>query len=823
MKYTKQAIETLKKAEAFSREFGHGYIGTEHLLLALLHIKDSYAADVLGKVEITAEKMLQLFEKMDMGDIDTSMSVKVEWTPKAKNAFEYAESLAKKMEIEKVGTQHLLLAILADMESIAVRFISILGVSPGDFQQKIMQELGLQQGKNERYEYREPHDMEHHEGEMFGRDQGAILSRFSRDFTAMAYRNEFDPIIGRENEIQRIMQILCRRTKNNPCLMGEPGVGKTAIIEGLAQRIAEGKVPAVLKDKRILSLDMAAMIAGSKYRGEFEERLKRCMEEVREAGNIILFMDELHTLIGAGSAEGSMDASNILKPALSRGEMYMIGATTVGEYRKHIEKDGALARRFQPIMVEEPTEDETIDILSGLQHKYEMHHQVRILSETIEAAAKLSKRYISDRFLPDKAIDVLDEACSRVRMQQYHEPDDTVKFNELLEKILTEKEKAILQGDLKRAAELKKDETRIALKQNDLKKENNVEPSQLVTAADIEAVVAEWTGIPVQKIAQSEGESLKLLDSKLHERVVGQQEAVSAVVKAVRRGRIGMKDPKRPIGSFLFLGPTGVGKTELSKALAEALFGQEEALVRVDMSEYMEKHSVSKLIGSPPGYVGFEEGGQLSERIRRKPYSVILFDEIEKAHPDVFNILLQVLDDGHITDSQGRKVDFKNTVIIMTSNAGARNISTPKQLGFSIGDQKEQEYKAIQKGVMEEVKRLFRPEFLNRIDETIVFHPMTKEEIRAIVDILFRQIQKRVKENLNIVLELTKEAADLLAECGYNPIYGARPLRRELQSKVEDQLADRILEGQVQIGDSLKIICKDGRIDFMKEESHGKN
>ncbi len=819
MKYTKQAREAIKKAEAFALGLGHGYIGTEHLLLALLHIKESYAADVLEKVEITAEKMMQLFEKMDMGDLDTALSADIEWTPKAQMAFERAESLAEKMEIEKVGTQHLLLAILSDPESIAVRFISILGVSPQEFQQKIMHELGLQSPRQDRRDY---HDMDHHEEEILGREQGAILEHFSRDFTAMAYRHEFDPIIGREREIQRMMQILCRRTKNNPCLMGEPGVGKTAIVEGLAQRIIEGNVPQVLKEKRILSLDMAAMISGSKYRGEFEERLKRCMEEVKNAGNIILFMDELHTLIGAGSAEGSMDASNILKPALSRGEMQMIGATTVGEYRKHIEKDGALARRFQPIMIEEPTEEQTIEILEGLRPKYEMHHRVKILSETLVAAAKLSKRYISDRFLPDKAIDVLDEAGSRVRMKEYHEPDETILLRESLQQILSAKEEAILCGDLKRAADLKQEEKAISLKLTHSEHSKNEEYLDQVTVAEIEAVIAEWTGIPVQKIAESESESLKHLDAKLHERVVGQQEAVSAVVKAVRRGRVGMKDPKRPIGSFLFLGPTGVGKTELSKALAEALFGQEEALVRVDMSEYMEKHSVSKLIGSPPGYVGFEEGGQLSERIRRKPYSVILFDEIEKAHPDVFNILLQVLDDGHITDSQGRKVDFKNTVIIMTSNAGARNISSPKQLGFSTGDQKEQEYKTIQKGVMEEVKRLFRPEFLNRIDETIVFHPMTKEEIREIVEILFKQIQMRVKENMNITLNLTKDAADFMAEKGYNPIYGARPLRRELQSRIEDQLADQILEGNIQSGDCIQIVRKNDQIEFVKEEAYGK-
>lgn len=820
MKYTKQAQEAIKKAKAFSLELGHGFIGAEHLLLALLHIKESYAAEVLTKIGITAEKMMKVFEKIDIGDTEAVLTVDTDWTPKARVILERAEALAEKMEIEKVGTPQLLLAILSDPESMAVRLIAFFGISPQELQQRIMQELGLQRLQNER-DHREPRsqrEMESYEEETAFREQGMVLERFSRDFTAMARNREFDPIIGRENEIQRMMQILCRRTKNNPCLIGEAGVGKTAIVEGLAQRIVDGAVPGALKEKRILALDMAAMIAGSKYRGEFEERLKRCMDEVKTAGNIILFMDEVHTLIGAGSAEGTMDASNILKPALSRGEMQMIGATTVGEYRKHIEKDGALARRFQPIQVEEPTEEETIAILEGLCPQYEQHHQVKFLPETLEAAAKLSKRYISDRFLPDKAIDVLDEAGSRVHMREYPASDEKDQWEEKRQQLASEKENAILKGDLPYAAKLKQQETELEDQLAHTAKQERKQDPNYVTVAEVEAVIANWTGIPVQKVAENESESLRHLEAKLHERVIGQEEAVAAVAKAVRRGRVGMKDPKRPIGSFLFLGPTGVGKTELSKALAEALFGQEEALVRVDMSEYMEKHSVSKLIGSPPGYVGFEEGGQFSERIRRKPYSVILFDEIEKAHPDVFNILLQVLDDGHITDSQGRKVDFKNTVIIMTSNAGARNISAPKKLGFSTGDTKQEEYQAIQKGVMEEVKRIFRPEFLNRIDETIVFHPMTKDEIRQIVEILFKQLQKRVKANMNIQLSLTKEAADFLAEKGYNPTYGARPLRREMQTRVEDQLADQILAGKIMAGDCVQISCVNEQIELMKED-----
>ena len=818
MKYTKQAKEAMKKAQAFALEYNHGYIGSEHLLLALLHLKDSYAADVLAKVDVTAEKLKQLFEKMDMGDSEASSVLTIEWAPKTHILFERAEEFARKMDIEQVGTQHLLLAILADSESLAVRFISILGVSPQDFYQKVMQDLGIRIQKNEARRMHERYDMEVHEEESETAAQDSILDRYSRDLTEMARKEEFDPIIGREEEIQRMMQVLCRRTKNNPCLMGEPGVGKTAIVEGLAQWIIQGKVPELLQDKRILSLDMAAMIAGSKFRGEFEERLKRFMDEVRTAGNVILFMDEVHTLIGAGSAEGTMDASNILKPALSRGEMQLIGATTVGEYRKYIEKDGALARRFQPILVEEPNEEEAICILNGLCYNYEQHHHVKILPEAVQSAVKLSKRYISDRFLPDKAIDVLDEAGARVRMKMIPVKDDSDLIEEKLQSILEEKEKAIIKGDMETALQLKKNEQDLLkqLKTSDLKERH--EYNSVVSAADVEAVIASWTGIPVQKVAESEGENLKKLNVKLHERVVGQEEAVAAVVRAVRRGRVGMKDPNRPIGSFLFLGPTGVGKTELSKALAEALFSEEEALVRIDMSEYMEKHSVSKLIGSPPGYVGFEEGGQLSEKIRRKPYSVILFDEIEKAHPDVFNILLQVLDDGHITDSQGRRIDFKNTVIIMTSNAGARNISAPKQLGFSTGNQQEQEYKNIKKGVMEEVKRLFRPEFLNRIDETIVFHPMTKEDIRQIVLILFRKIHNRVKENMRIDLTLSKEAADFLAEKGYDPIYGARPLRREIQTRIEDSLADQVLDGQIKDGDRILIQFDQGILRFVKED-----
>lgn len=827
MDYTKRAKEALKRAEMTALIMQHGYIGSEHLLLGLSMQKESYAAEVLQQVDVTTEKLEELLEKMDMTAEPEEM-MPPEWAPKALALLEHAQELAQKTRTGEVGTQHLLLAILLEQDSIAARFLSVLGVPVQELCQRILQEMGLQSDKPERMHHREM--QEAHEEEMIAHEMhGSVLEQFSRDFTAAAASGDFDPIIGREKEIERIMQILCRRTKNNPCLLGEPGVGKTAIVERLAQRIASGDVPEMLMGKRVLGLDMAAMIAGSKYRGEFEERLKRCMEEVRVSGNIILFMDELHTLVGAGAAEGSMDASNILKPALSRGEMQMIGATTVGEYRKYIEKDGALARRFQTVQVEEPSEEETEAILQGLCPYYEQHHQVKIRSEVLQGAVSLSKRYIADRFLPDKALDLLDEAASRVHMRSFSDPDAQIVLEKEQQKqlqqqlllLIKEREAAILESNLEKALEIKKKETvlQAKLERSDIgyQKKLPVSPAE-VTLDDVEAVVAGWTGIPVQKLAEKESDSLRKLEERLHKRVVGQQEAVAAVAQAVRRGRIGLKDPKRPIGSFLFLGPTGVGKTELCKALAEALFGQEEALVRIDMSEYMEKHSVSKMIGSPPGYIGFEEGGQLSEKIRRKPYSVILFDEIEKAHPDVFNILLQVLDDGHITDSQGRRVDFKNTVIIMTSNAGARNISTPKQLGFSVGETKQQEYQAMQKGVMEEVKRLFRPEFLNRIDETIVFHPMTKDELRQIVEILFQEVKQRAQETQQITLDLSSEAADYLVEKGYTPIYGARPLRRVLQTQIENVLAEKILSGQIHTGNHVTIHKENEALSWMIEE-----
>ena len=816
MSYTKKAQEALKKAEMIALTLEHGYIGTEHLLMALTIQKDSYASEVLHQLEITAEKMEQLLSKMDIS-AEEELTQPIEWAPKAQVLLEHAAELAQKNELQEVGTQHLLLAILLEPESIAARFLGIMGVGVTEVAQRILQELGLARPKQPRHT-REMQDM--HEEEMMPPEaMGSVIERFSRDFTAMAKANLFDPIIGREKEIERIMQILCRRTKNNPCLLGEPGVGKTAIVEGLAQRIVEGKVPEMLLGKRILGLDMAAMIAGSKYRGEFEERLKRCMEEVQREGNIILFMDELHTLVGAGAAEGSMDASNILKPALSRGEMQLIGATTVGEYRKYVEKDGALARRFQTVQVEEPSEEETEAILEGLKLQYESHHQVKIQPEALKACVRLSHRYITDRFLPDKALDLLDEAGSRVHMRVFSKPNSQLAQGRQrqLQQLAGEKETAILAGHMERALEIRKQEIAV---QEELIRQQRKEGSSVcgeVSVDDVEAVVAGWTGIPVQRLAAEEEDNLRNLEKRLHERVIGQQEAVAAVAQTVRRGRIGLKDPKRPIGSLLFLGPTGVGKTELCKTLAEVLFGQEESLIRIDMSEYMEKHSVSKMIGSPPGYVGFEEGGQLSEKVRRKPYSVILFDEIEKAHPDVFNILLQVLDDGHITDSQGRRVDFKNTVIIMTSNAGARSISAPKQLGFATGDQHQQEYEAMKKGVLEEIKRLFRPEFLNRIDETIVFHPMSKGELRQIVEILFEDVKHRAWESQQIELSLLPEAADWLAEKGYTPIYGARPLRRVIQTHIENVLAEKILTGEIKAGDHIKLELEKENLNWISE------
>ena len=643
------------------------------------------------------------------------------------------------------------------------------------------------------------------------------LDSYSRNLTQMALDGKLDPVIGREHEIQRVIQILSRRTKNNPCLIGEPGVGKTAVVEGLAQRIAAGDVPDTIADKRVMTLDLSGMVAGSKYRGEFEERIKKVIAEVVEAKDVLLFIDEIHTIIGAGGAEGALDASNILKPSLARGELQLIGATTINEYRKYIEKDSALERRFQPVTVDEPSEEESIAILKGLRSRYEEHHRVEITDDALEAAVKLSSRYINDRFLPDKAIDLIDEAASKVRLSNYTKPSKIKDYEAQIDDLEEEKESAIRDeayekaGDIKKKQEKLKEKIRLTLEKWEKEKETR---KLVVGENEVADVVAGWTKIPVKKLAQEESERLKNLEGILHERVVGQEEAVTAVSKAIRRGRIGLKDPKRPIGSFLFLGPTGVGKTELSKALAEAMFGTESSLIRVDMSEYMEKHSVSKMIGSPPGYVGYEEGGQLSEKVRRNPYSVILFDEIEKAHPDVFNILLQVLDDGHITDAQGRKIDFKNTIIIMTSNAGAENIIAPKRLGFGVATDAKADHEFMKGRVMEEVKRLFKPEFLNRIDEIIVFHQLTKEHMKGIADIMLRGIEKRSKEQLGITLTVNEAAKDLLIDKGYDDKYGARPLRRTIQSLLEDKMAEEILDGKLKKGVNVEVDCEEGKLTF---------
>lgn len=809
-RFTKQAQIALELAKKAAVELKHGYIGTEHLLLGLIRERNGVAAKILSQEGVTDDGILNLIGKLEMDS--GRETVDPEFTPKSKRVLNIAAQEAIRMGTLLVGTEHLLIALLKERESLAVRFLLMMNISPQSVFSHLVQSLT---GGRKEYAEENP-KMENGENTA---EATSTLDKYSRDFTQLAREGKFDPIIGREQEIQRVIQILSRRTKNNPCLVGEPGVGKTAIAEGLAQKIVSGAVPESMKEKRVVNLDMASMIAGSKYRGEFEERMKKVLEEVYRAGNIILFLDELHTLIGAGAAEGAMDASNILKPALSRGELQLIGATTLDEYRKHIEKDAALERRFQPVRVEEPSEQEAILILKGLKDKYEAHHSVRITDDAIEAAVKLAQRYISDRFLPDKAIDLIDEAGSKVRLRVYTAPPVIKELEDRLQDLAREKEEAVSMEDFEKAVEIKQKENQLkkSLEQARVNWERDSgKADDVVDGQTIADIVAEWTGIPVSRLAQEESDRLRKLEETLTQRVIGQQEAVAAVAKAIRRGRVGLKDPKRPIGSFLFLGPTGVGKTELSKALTEALFGDENALIRVDMSEYMEKHSVSKLIGSPPGYVGYDEGGQLSEKIRRKPYSVILFDEIEKAHPDVFNILLQVLDDGHITDSQGRVIDFKNTVIIMTSNVGARNIIAPKKLGFVPGEDAERDYRDMQKNVMDEVKKLFRPEFLNRIDEIMVFHALNQENIREIVTIMFKQLAVRVRENAGIEITLEESGAALLAKEGFDPVFGARPLRRALQTKVEDVLAEMILNGELQEGDCIRIADSEGQLKFEK-------
>ena len=807
--YTRQAQEALNMARKIAAELKHPYVGTEHLLFGLKRVFTGVAGQVLDKNKVDEEQMEKAMDILVSAPEAAKRERKhLEYSPRLRYILEESQNEAAQLASEKVGTEHLLLAMLKDGDCVATRMLMTLNVNI----QKLFQDLLLAAGIDPK---------EYMENQKDGETVGGIIDQYSTDLTQEAREGKLDPVIGREKEIARIMEILSRRTKNNPCLVGEPGVGKTAIVEGLARQIAEGIVPESMKDKRIMVLDLPGMIAGSKYRGEFEERMKKLIREVKTAGNIILFLDELHTIIGAGGAEGAIDASNILKPSLARGEMQLIGATTLTEYRKYIEKDAALERRFQPVTVEEPTEDECVRILEGLKEKYEAHHDVEIEEDALKAAVHMSCRYINDRFLPDKAIDVLDESCSKVKLRGFKVPENIVGTEIRCGKLEQEKEAALKAGNIEKASELHREQKEAEKKLEQAKKrfnKKNEKKKVPVTEEDVADVISMWTRIPVTRLNESESERLKKLDKTLEKRVIGQEEAIQALSKAVKRGRVGLKDPARPIGSFLFLGPTGVGKTELSKALAEALFGNEEDMIRVDMSEYMEKHSVSKMIGSPPGYVGHEDGGQLSEKVRRNPYSVILFDEIEKAHPDVFNILLQVLDDGHITDSQGRKVDFRNTVIIMTSNAGAKAIIEPKKLGFTQQEDQKADYKRMKANVMDEVKQLFRPEFLNRIDEIIVFHPLNEDNMKKIVGLMCKEVVQRAEEQLEITLIVRDSVKKHIVETGSDKKYGARPLRRAVQSQLEDKLAEALLNGEIKRGDQVEAGISKKEIKFTVRE-----
>ncbi|MCI8671980.1 MAG: ATP-dependent Clp protease ATP-binding subunit [Lachnospiraceae bacterium] len=809
-RFTNKARESLELAVEAAGEFEHGYVGTEHILIGLLRGDSGVASAVLKNNGVEEEKVIQLITQLIAPAATVQLAEPEGYTPRARRVLENSYREARRFKSDLIGTEHILLAIIKDSECVGARLLNTMHVNIPRLYADLMMSMGVEGSS-----YKE--DMENKRSKGKERSNTPVLDAYSRDLTALARDGKLDPVIGRESEIQRVIQILSRRTKNNPCLIGEPGVGKTAIAEGLAAKIIAGNIPDTVKNKRVLTLDLSGMVAGSKYRGEFEERIKRVLEEVKSDGEVLLFLDELHTIIGAGGAEGAIDASNILKPSLARGEIQLIGATTIDEYRKYIEKDAALERRFQPVNVEEPSEEETLEILKGLRDSYEEHHKVTITDDALKAAVKLSARYINDRFLPDKAIDLVDEASSKVRLTAYVAPKEIKELEEEVVALESQKEEAIRSEAYERAGEIKRmQEEKRARRQQllDNWEQEKKERKLQVAEGEIADVVSQWTKIPVRKLEEEESERLKNLESILHQRVVGQEEAVTAVAKAIRRGRVGLKDPKRPIGSFLFLGPTGVGKTELSKALAEAMFGTENALIRVDMSEYMEKHSVSKLVGSPPGYVGYDEGGQLSEKVRRNPYSVILFDEIEKAHPDVFNTFLQVLDDGHITDSQGRKIDFKNTVLIMTSNAGAERIVEPKKLGFMASSDENADYERMKNSVMEEVRRMFKPEFLNRIDETIVFHSLNKDHIEQIVDIMMAAISKRTKEQMDITIELSGDAKGWIIDQGYDHKYGARPLRRTLQNKIEDRLAEEILDGNIRSGDRVKVDLEDDSLKF---------
>ncbi len=801
-KFTNNARSALNNAQIEAQQLGHNYVGTEHLLIGIIMVTESPASMILAEKGVTPEAVKEHIKEL-VGEGDFNAEGTFAMTPRTKNVVELSMREAKNLNHSYVGTEHLLLALSREHGSIAARVLMDLGVDLGELKDQLLSLLENQDVSKEK-------DM-----------KTPKIDQFSRDLTEMAKNGELDPVIGRQKEIERVVQILSRRTKNNPVLIGEPGVGKTAVAEGLAQKIVEGSIPFLLKNKRVLSLDLSGMIAGAKFRGQFEERLKDAMDEIKKNKNIILFIDELHTIIGAGAAEGSIDAANILKPALARGEIQAIGATTISEFRKHVEKDAALERRFQPVMVGEPTADETLLILKGLRDKYEAHHKLTITDEALEAAVKLSDRYITDRFLPDKAIDLMDEAASRMRIMSHKEPPDLQELENKLEEARKEKMEAVNNQNFEKAAKKRDEEKKLAEQIEEVKKEwEKIQQGKhiVVGEKEIAKILSDWMSIPVQQLTQDESERLLHLEETLHKRVIGQDEAINAVARAIKRARAGLKDPKRPIGSFIFLGPTGVGKTELSKALAEAMFVDEDAIIRLDMSEYMESHSVSKLIGSPPGYIGYDDAGQLTEKVRRKPYSVILFDEIEKAHFDVFNILLQIFEDGRLTDSQGRTVDFRNTVIIMTSNLGAVRYGNQKTVGFSSGNIEDAaEYNNMKEHMLEELKKQFRPEFVNRIDEVVVFHSLDETHIGEIVELMLEQVKDRMREK-DMQIEFTQEAKEFLAQNGFEPEYGARPLRRLIQRLVEDGLAEALLEGKIKTGEKVAVDLKDGKLTFEAEK-----
>lgn len=802
-RFTERAQKALLYAQEEARNMGHNYVGTEHLLLGLLREKDGAAAKVLADMGMDLDKMRNYIVQL-VGKGNYNFNEGFGYTPRTKRVMELSFYEARNLGHNYVGTEHLLLALIREGEGVAARILKDANIDFEKIRTQIMQMIQEEGGEIQ--------------GTSKGKSNTPNLDQFGTDLTELAREGKLDPVIGRDKEIERVIQILSRRTKNNPVLIGEPGVGKTAIAEGLAQRIVEGNIPELLKGKRVVTLDLSGMVAGAKYRGEFEERLKSVMEEIKQAKDIILFIDEMHTIIGAGAAEGAIDASNILKPALARGEIQAIGATTLDEYQKHVEKDAALERRFLPVIVGEPTVEETIRILHGLRDRYEAHHKVRITDEAIEAAATLSDRYITDRFLPDKAIDLIDEAASRVRLKSYTAPPDVKNLEKKLEDLRKEKEEAVANQNFEKAAQLRDEEKKVRdqIESEKEKWKKSHADNQIVGEQEIAQIVSSWTGIPVVKLTEEESERLLKMEEILHKRVIGQDEAINAVSRAIRRARVGLKDPKRPIGSFMFLGPTGVGKTELCKALAEVLFGDEDYMIRIDMSEYMERHAVSRLIGSPPGYVGYEEGGQLTEQVRRRPYSVILLDEIEKAHPDVFNILLQILEDGRLTDGKGRVVDFRNTVIVMTSNVGAHTIRKQKTLGFApVQDTIDSEYEKMKENIMEELKKTFRPEFINRVDEIIVFHALEDEHLRKIVPLMLENAIKRLAQK-DIHLTISDAAKDFMVKKGFDPVYGARPLRRAIQRAVEDNLSEEMLAGRIKVGDRVLIDVENDKLVFKK-------